>query len=195
MSAPSPPQTARALSSDENIWSKEYWAKKGDISLYLFRKRMGDPAVDRVARPILFLAHGSSVSSRPSFDLIVPGHDDYSLMDKFAEYGFDVWTMDFEGYGRSSHGPGNSDVATGAEDLKAASEVVLRETAQPHFHLFGESSGALRAGVSRWPNLSAWSVSCWGHSPGPVRVPPRWRNDPNPLSTIARTISDLATAI
>jgi pimeloyl-ACP methyl ester carboxylesterase len=147
MSAQSPPQPARALSSDLKIWSKEYWAKKGDVSLYLFRKRMGDPAVDRVSRPILFLAHGSSVSSRPSFDLTVPGHDDYSLMDKFAEYGFDVWTMDFEGYGRSSQGPGNSDVATGAEDLKAASEVVLRETAQPRFHLYGESSGALRAGV------------------------------------------------
>src|SRR5260370_39650671 len=94
MSARSPPQTARALSSDENIWSKEYWAKKGDISLYLFRKRMGDPAVDRVARPILFLAHGSSVSSRPAFDLIVPRHDDYSLMDKFGEYGLERWTVD-----------------------------------------------------------------------------------------------------
>jgi pimeloyl-ACP methyl ester carboxylesterase len=129
------------------IWSKEYWTKKGDVSLYLFRKRMGDPAADRSAKPVLFLAHGSSVSSRPSFDLTVPGHDDYSLMDKFAEYGFDVWTIDFEGYGHSSPSPGNSDIATGAEDIKAASEVVLRETGQSRFHLYGESGGALRAGV------------------------------------------------
>jgi alpha-beta hydrolase superfamily lysophospholipase len=130
------------------IWSKEYWTKKGDLSLYVFRKRMGDPAVDTVPRPVLFLAHGSSVSSRPTFDLQVPGHDDdYSLMDKFAEYGFDVWTMDFEGYGRSPQMSGNSDIATGSEDLKAASEVVLRETGQARFHLYGESSGALRAGV------------------------------------------------
>src|SRR5579864_9103043 len=147
MSAQSPPQAARALSSNDNIWSKEYWAKKRDVSLYLFRKRMGDPAVDRAARPVLFLAHGSSVSSRPTFDLTVPGHDDYSLMDTFARYGFDVWTMDFEGYGHSSQGPGNSDIATGAEDLKAASEVVLHETGQPRFHLYGESAGSLRAGV------------------------------------------------
>ncbi len=138
---------APSVSGEEKIWSKEYWAKKGDVSLYLFRKRLGDPAADRVARPILFLAHGSSVSSRPTFDLTVPGHEDYSLMDRFAEYGFDVWTMDFEGYGRSSPSPGNSDVATGAEDLKAASEVVVRETGQSRFHLYGESSGALRAGV------------------------------------------------
>ena len=147
LTAQTVPQDSLPVSSNAKIWSKEYWAKKGELSLYLFRKRMGDPAVDRVALPVLFLAHGSSVSSRPTFDLTVPGHDDYSLMDKFVEYGFDVWTMDFEGYGRSSQGPGNSDVATGAEDLKAASEVVLRETAQPRFHLYGESSGALRAGV------------------------------------------------
>jgi len=141
-------QTTSASAGESKIWSKEYWAKKGDVSLYLFRKRMGNPADDQAPRPILFLAHGSSVSSRPTFDLTVPGHDDeYSLMDRFARYGFDVWTMDFEGYGHSSRGTGNSDVAAGADDLKAASEVVLRETGQPRFHLYGESGGALRAGV------------------------------------------------
>lgn len=139
---------APAGSAGQKIWSKEYWAKKGDVSLYIFRKRMGDPAEDHQKRPVLFLAHGSSVSSRPTFDLHVPGHDDeYSLMDKFASYGFDLWTMDFEGYGRSSPGTGNSDVATGAADLKAASQLVLRETGLPRFHLYGESGGALRAGV------------------------------------------------
>ncbi|HLK32986.1 MAG TPA: alpha/beta hydrolase [Terriglobales bacterium] len=147
MAAQTPPG-ASAGAAEHKIWSHEYWAKKGDVSLYIFRKRMGNPAEDHEKRPILFLAHGSSVSSRPTFDLQVPGHDDeYSLMDKFASYGFDVWTMDFEGYGRSSRGAGNSDVATGAEDLKAASAVVLRETGLPRFHLYGESGGALRAGV------------------------------------------------
>lgn len=140
--------SAPTESAGKAIWSKDYWAKKSEVSLYLFRKRIGDPGADHDSRPVLFLAHGSSVSSRPTFDLKVPGHnDDYSLMDIFAEHGFDVWTMDFEGYGRSSAGEGNSDIATGAEDLKAAAEVVLRETGQPRFHLYGESSGALRAAV------------------------------------------------
>src|ERR1035438_8844226 len=129
------------------IWSGEYWTKKGEISLYIFRKRMGAPQPGETLRPVLFLAHGSSVSSRPSFDLTVPGHGDYSLMDKFAEYGFDVWTMDFEGYGRSAIGPGNSDIASGVEDIKAASEVIARETRQTRFHLYGESGGALRVGA------------------------------------------------
>jgi alpha-beta hydrolase superfamily lysophospholipase len=131
----------------KKIWSAEYSAKKGQVSLYIFRKRLGEPQAGQPALPILFLAHGSSVSSRPTFDLSVPGHGEYSLMDKFAEYGFDVWTMDFEGYGRSSRTGGNSDIASGIEDLKAAAEVILRETGQQRFHLCGESSGALRAGA------------------------------------------------
>jgi len=68
-------------------------------------------------------------------------------MNVFAEYGFDVWTMDFDGYGKSSKTNGNSDIATGVLDLNSAAEVVARETGQPSFHLYGESSGALKAGA------------------------------------------------
>jgi len=50
------------------------------------------------------------------------------MMTVFARWGFDVWTMDHEGYGRSSRTEGNADVASGVEDLKAASEVVARES-------------------------------------------------------------------
>ena len=42
---------------------------------------------------------------------------------------------------------GNSDIASGVEDLKAAIEVVARETGRSRFHFVGESSGALRAGA------------------------------------------------
>jgi len=146
-----PPQIGRQAqdppkTEERTIWSHEYWAKKGDVSLYMFRKRIGKPQPGD-SLPVLFLSHGSSVSSRPTYDLSVPGHGEYSLMDKFAEYGFDVWTMDFEGYGGSSRTRGNSDIASGVEDLKAAAEVILNETGQKRFHLYGESSGALRAGA------------------------------------------------
>jgi alpha-beta hydrolase superfamily lysophospholipase len=77
----------------------------------------------------------------------VPGRGEYSLMDAFARFGFDVWTMDFEGYGKSSKGEGNSNIADGVEDLKAAIPVVAHETGLQRFHVFGESSGALRAGA------------------------------------------------
>jgi alpha-beta hydrolase superfamily lysophospholipase len=128
------------------IWQHEYWARKGDVSLFMFRKRLGSPQ-SASSLPVLFLAHGSSVSARPTFDLTVPGHGEYSMMDKFAEYGFDVWTMDFEGYGRSSRTPRNSDIASGAEDLKAASKVILQETGRSRLNFYGESSGALRVGA------------------------------------------------
>jgi len=131
----------------DKIWSKDYWAQKGAVKLYMFRKCAVAPLPGKSTLPVLFLVHGSSTSSRSSFDLTVPGHGEYSLMDKFAGYGFDVWTMDFEGYGRSDRTEGNSDIASGVEDLKVAVEVVARETGQERFHFFGESSGALRAGA------------------------------------------------
>ncbi len=126
------------------MWSAEYTAKKGDVSLALYRKRIGVPKAGERPRPVLFLVHGSSVSAKPSFDLTVPGTGEYSLMNVFAGYGFDVWTMDHEGYGKSTRTGGNSDIASGVADLKAASEVVARETGQPRFHFYGGSSGALR---------------------------------------------------
>jgi pimeloyl-ACP methyl ester carboxylesterase len=133
-------------SSNDKIWSNEYWAQKGDVKLYMYRKRVGAPQAGKPALPVLFLVHGSSISST-SFDVTVPGRGEYSLMNAFARFGYDVWTMDFEGYGKSSRGEGNSNVADGVEDLKAAIPVVARETGQQRFHMFGESSGALRAGA------------------------------------------------
>ena len=81
------------------------------------------------------------------FDLNVPGHGEYSVMNEFARYGFDCWTMDHENYGKSGRTSGNSDIKSGVEDLKAAVEVVARETGRQKYHFLGESSGALRAGA------------------------------------------------
>ncbi len=127
------------------IWSGDYWAKKGDVSLYMYRKRATAPRPGEKQLPVLFLVHGSSISGRSSFDLSVPGAGEYSLMNVFARWGYDVWTMDHEGYGRSTVTAGNSDIKSGVADLEAGSAVVARETGQAKFHLFGESSGALRA--------------------------------------------------
>ncbi|HET9923567.1 MAG TPA: alpha/beta fold hydrolase [Methylomirabilota bacterium] len=127
------------------LWSAEYVARKGDVSLAMYRKRIGAPRAGERPLPVLFLVHGSSISAKPTFDLTVPGKGEYSLMNVFAGYGFDVWTMDHEGYGKSTRTGGSSDIASGVEDLKAASEVVARETGQPRVHFYGSSSGALRA--------------------------------------------------
>ena len=141
-----PVQNAGAATESDDIWSGEYWAKKGDVPLWMFRKRIGAPKAGEPSRPVLFFVHGSSVPSRV-FDLNVPGRGEYSVMNEFARYGFDCWTMDHENYGKSGRTSGNSDIKSGVEDLKAAVEVVTRETGRQKFHFLGESSGALRAGA------------------------------------------------
>src|SRR5438132_8920254 len=128
-------------------WTKEYWAQKDDVRLYLYRKRHSAPKQGEAPLPVLFLVHGSSLSGRSTFDLEAPGIGDYSMMNAFAGYGFDVWTMDFEGYGRSGRTSGNSNIAEGVKDLDAATNIVMKETGQPRVHLFGESSGGLRVGA------------------------------------------------
>lgn len=142
---PALPATANPSEGGE-IWSSEYWARKGDVPLWMYRKRLGAPKAGEPARPVVFFVHGSSVTSRV-FDLSVPGKGEYSVMNEFARHGFDCWTMDHENYGKSGRTSGNSDIASGADDLKAAAEVLTRETGQKKFHFVGESSGALRAGA------------------------------------------------
>ncbi len=127
------------------IWSQEYWAKKGDVKLNLWRKRVGAPKQGEPALPVVFLVHGSSNSARSSYDLTVPGKGEYSLMNVLARDGYDVWTMDHDGYGYSGSSGNNSDIASGVEDLKAAMPVVMKETGQQKAHFYGTSSGGIRA--------------------------------------------------
>ena len=46
-------------------------------------------------------------------------------MDHFVRLGYDTWCVDMEGYGRSDKSrPINSDIATGADDLEAATDYI-----------------------------------------------------------------------
>ena len=128
------------------IWSQEYWAQKGSTKLNLWRKRIGAPKAGEKL-PVLFLVHGSSNSTRSSYDLDVPGKGEYSAMNIMARAGYDVWTMDHDGYGHSDSSGNSSDIASGVEDLKAAMPVVMMETGQSKAHFYGTSSGSIRAGA------------------------------------------------
>jgi pimeloyl-ACP methyl ester carboxylesterase len=133
------------------FWTNEYWAHKtsatGEVKLYMFRKRASAPKAGEAPLPVLMLVHGSSMSSRSSFDLATPGKGEYSVMNVFAQWGYDVWTMDHENYGHSTQTSGNSDIASGVEDLKAGIELIAKETGAQKVHMMGESSGAIRAGA------------------------------------------------
>ena len=121
---------------------KEHWTRKGDAKLFLWQKRPSTPKAT-----ILFV-HGSSMASQPTFDLEVAGRPHSSVMEWFAERGFDTWCLDNEGYGRSDKSrPINFDISNGADDLEAASRYVLQNTSSPKLLVYGISSGALKAAL------------------------------------------------
>jgi len=127
------------------FWNREYTAMKGNIKLQLYRRRLKAPVAGEAPVPVLVMVHGSSISAMSSWDLNVPGAGEYSMMNVFARLGYDVWAIDFEGYGKSSRNPnGNSDIKSGVADLQAMMPILARETGQQKFHFMGESSGALR---------------------------------------------------
>ena len=127
----------------------EHWTHKktpeGDIKLFLWEKK----ASSKVPHAgTIFFVHGSSMASQPTFDLHVPGRAYSSAMDWFAEHGFDTWTMDNEGYGRSDkHRDINFDISNGADDLAAGSEYIMKKSGAQSLLLYGISSGALKAGL------------------------------------------------
>jgi pimeloyl-ACP methyl ester carboxylesterase len=123
----------------------EHWTKKGDVKLFLWNKK-AKPGKPRLGT-ILFV-HGSSMASQPTFDLYVPGRPDSSAMEYFAGLGYDTWTLDNEGYGRSDKDrPQNNDISNGADDLAAGSEYILGKTGEKQLLVYGISSGALKAGL------------------------------------------------
>ena len=139
--------------ADGKVVAEEFWINKGDVKLWVYRKQLDDGVKDK---PLLFLVHGSSYSGKTMFDLTVPDRADYSFMDHFARLGFDVWTMDHEGYGHSDRTKGLSDIQSGVEDLAAAMAVVKKVTGKSKAAFFGQSSGALRA--ARFANFYPDSV-------------------------------------
>jgi len=127
------------------VTGQEHWTRKGEVRLFLCEKFVGSPEGKRGT--ILFV-HGSSMASQPTFDLQVPGRTDSSGLDWFARQGFATWCVDMEGYGRSDKKrPINSDIATGADDLAAASDYIRKTRGAGPLLVYGISSGALRAAL------------------------------------------------
>jgi pimeloyl-ACP methyl ester carboxylesterase len=125
------------------VVGKEHWTKKGDVDLFLWNKYLDQP--EKKKGTILFV-HGSSMASQPTFDLHVEGRPFSSAMNYFAVLGYDTWCVDMEGYGRSSkHRDITCDIANGADDLTAATAYIQEYSGAGPMHMYGISSGALRA--------------------------------------------------
>ena len=127
----------------------EHWTHKntpeGDVKLFLWEKKASSEVPHAGT---LFFVHGSSMASQPTFDLHVESRPYSSAMDWFAEHGFDTWTMDNEGYGRSDkHRNINFDISNGADDLEAGSAYILERSKDSTLLMYGISSGALKAAL------------------------------------------------
>jgi pimeloyl-ACP methyl ester carboxylesterase len=117
------------------------------VRLFLWRKRLRNPAAGEGRQGTILFVHGSSISATPTFDLQVPGRPELSAMDWFARKGYDTWCVDCEGYGRSDKSrPIKADVSSGADDLVAASDYIMKQTGDKLL-LYGESAGGLRAAL------------------------------------------------
>ena len=130
--------------SNIKVQGQEHWTQKGDVKLFMWEKR--SPAPEKLGT-ILFV-HGSSMASQPTFDLQVPGRSDSSVMDFFAARGFDTWSVDMEGYGRSTKDRGNNaPISFGADDCATASDYIMKTRNSGPLLVYGISSGALRAAL------------------------------------------------
>src|SRR6476660_6443851 len=136
------------------VKSLEHWTTKdGGVKLFLFEKYARDPV--KTVGTILFV-HGSSMASQPTFDLQVPGRTDSSAMDHFARRGYDCWSVDMEGYGRSTKDrDNNAPISFGADDCYAAATYIRKLRGNRRLLVYGISSGALRAALfaERHPDM------------------------------------------
>ena len=133
------------MAQTQAVTGNEHWTNKGDVRLFLWEKYVGSPDA---GKPTILFVHGSSMASQPTFDLTVPGREDSSVMDWFAQRGFNTWTVDNEGYGRSDKKRDiNFDIPNGADDLAAASEYIMKTRGVKKFLVYGISSGALKAAL------------------------------------------------
>ena len=140
-------QTPRLVTSEAMIPSSD-----PGVQLYVRNKHAADMTSFPADRTLLFI-HGATYPAETSFDLPIEG---VSMMDLFAQNGFDVYLVDVRSYGRSTRPPemdeppeANKPIATSEEagrDLAAAVDYVLARRGIAKLDLIGWSWGTSIAG-------------------------------------------------
>src|SRR5262249_43797150 len=111
----------------QSVPSQEHWTQSNGKQWFRAEKR----SVAGPPKATILLVHGSSMGSQ-GFDLQIPGDPDASIPDYFACRGFDIWRMDFIGYGRSDKPPDHlATVAQGVPDLLAVTDYILKTRNSP----------------------------------------------------------------
>jgi pimeloyl-ACP methyl ester carboxylesterase len=104
------------------VQGTQYWVVQDDTRLFVWEKCQGSSQ----GKKVVVLAHGSSTAGRESFDLRVPGHPEYSLMDYLARQGFDVFAPDMRGFGSSTRPEQHLTTEQAAGDLNAVVDFICK---------------------------------------------------------------------
>jgi pimeloyl-ACP methyl ester carboxylesterase len=129
-------------------WVQSVSAHDGKpLKLYVWEKHRADLDLGSLAGSgeVVVLAHGATTPGRVAFDLQVDGvpGPTHSLMDYLASRGYDVFTLDYQNYGRSQGHPCGTCVTTqvAANDLNAVVEYVLSQRGVKQVYMLGWSWG------------------------------------------------------
>ena len=111
-----------ATITTRSVPGQEHWTQSNGRRLFMAEKR----SVSGPPKATILLVHGSSMGSQ-GFDLQIPGDPDASIPDWFACRGFDIWRVDFLGYGRSDKPADHlATIAQGVPDLLAATDYIMK---------------------------------------------------------------------
>ena len=137
------------------------------IKLYVRNKHAESMTSFSPDKTLLFI-HGATYPAETSFDLPIDG---VSMMDLFAQNGFDVYLVDVRSYGRSTRPPemdqppeANKPIATSEEagaDLGAAVDYILAQRGIPKLDLMGWSWGTSIAGAYTASTTTRSTGSCF----------------------------------
>ena len=130
------------MTSSNIVQSEQHGLIHKGVRLALWEKYQDTPQ----HKPVVVLAHGSATAGRVSFDLQVPGHAEYSLMDFLARQGFDVFALDVRGFGRSDKPEGFLSTEQAASALHAVVDHILLLRGVPQVHLLAWSWGTQYSG-------------------------------------------------
>ena len=136
---------AKASAEGKALKSHEHVTERAGVKIALYEKwAPGEEAKWRQNGKVVLLVHGATWSGRCTFDP-APG---YSMMDAFAEAGYDVFAIDLHGYGKSGKTDrDNTGAASAALDLDAAVDYIRAYRWVEKVHVFGYQWGAQSAAL------------------------------------------------
>lgn len=117
-----------------------------DAAIYV-RERVAEDMKSPGADKVVLFVHGAGTPAEVSFDAPI---GDYSWMAFLARNGFDVFSMDTEGYGRSSRpAPMNDPCNLSADQQKQFMPALIKEPCEP------KHKGQLTTIASDWHDIDA----------------------------------------